>query len=70
LGKLKEAGANVVAAAVFLDRQQCGAQRVERETGTQVRSAYRMGEVLEDIRDLIGPTRYREVREYLEKFKC
>jgi len=28
------------------------------------------GEVLEDIRDLIGPTRYREVREYLEKFKC
>ncbi len=70
VGKLKEAGANVVAAAVFLDRQQCGAQRVERETGTQVRSAYRMGEVLEDIRDLIGPTRYREVREYLEKFKC
>ncbi|MGC8973994.1 MAG: orotate phosphoribosyltransferase [Thermoproteus sp.] len=70
IDKLKEAGANVVAAAVFLDRQQCGAQRVERETGTPVRAAYKIGDVLEEIKDLIGPARYREVREYVEKFKC
>ncbi len=70
INKLKEAGAKVVAAVVFLDRQQCGVQRVERETGVAVRSAYKISDVLEEIKELIGPARYRQVKEYVESFKC
>lgn len=70
IDKLKEAGAKVVAAAVFLDRQQCGVRRVEGTTGVPVKAVYRILDVLEEIKDLIGLARYRQVKEYVESFKC
>ncbi|MFB6491362.1 MAG: orotate phosphoribosyltransferase [Thermoproteus sp. AZ2] len=68
--KVKEAGGNVEAAVVFLDRQQCGAARIERETGVPVKAAYKILDLLKEIRDLIGPARYLEVYNYVTSFKC
>ncbi len=70
VNKLREAGAKVVAVAVFLDRQQCGVQRVEGTTGVPVKAAYKILDVLEEIKELIGPAKYRQVKDYVESFKC
>ncbi|MEL9991828.1 MAG: orotate phosphoribosyltransferase [Thermoproteus sp.] len=70
INKLREAGAKVQAAVVFLDRQQCGVQRVEREAGVPVRAAYKILEVLEEVKSLIGPARYKEVLDYVTSHKC
>ncbi|MBP1449599.1 MAG: orotate phosphoribosyltransferase, partial [Thermoproteus sp.] len=70
INKVRQAGAEVKAAVVFLDRQQCGAERVERETGVAVRAAYRILDLLKELKDMIGAAKYLEVYNYVTGFSC
>lgn len=70
INKVRQAGAEVKAAVVFLDRQQCGAERVEKETGVTVKAAYRILDLLKELKDMIGAAKYLEVYGYVTGFSC
>lgn len=70
INKLKEVGARVESVVVFLDREQCGAKRVEKETGVPVRPVYKILDILQEIKDLIGEDKYKQIYNYTMSFKC
>lgn len=70
INAVRAAGGSVIGAVVFLDREQCGARRVEELAGVRVHSVYRVRELLEALRPVIGEERYRSAVEYASRWGC
>lgn len=67
---VRASGGEVAGVVVFLDREQCGAEAVKRESGVYVYSVYKMRELLEELKPHIGEERYRSVLNYLSQWRC
>lgn len=63
-------GGKVVALVVFLDREQCGARRLREEIGAEVMAAFRMSDLLEGVKDMVGGERYEAAVQYLRSHRC
>jgi orotate phosphoribosyltransferase len=70
INAIRAAGGAVVGVAVFLDREQCGADAVRRGAGVDVYSVYKMRELLEELKPYIGEEQSRSVLEYLSQWRC
>lgn len=60
----------MVGAVVFLDRQQCGVENVKAATGVEVRSVYKMWDLLNILKNRVGDVYYNAAVEYLSRWRC
>jgi len=67
---VEEEGGRVVGAVVFLDRQQCGVENVKAATGVEVRSVYKMWDLLNILKNRVGDVYYNAAVEYLSRWRC